>query len=78
MSIQDVLREDAAERERHAENLTSRIEDSEAKIVDLRRQRDTARFQRTELLAAATVLDGNGFRVERDPDGIVTVRVDPS
>lgn len=71
------LREDAAELERHADRLTARIEDTEREIVDLRRQRDDARFHRAEALAAADLLDNMGFRVERDAAGVVTVSVDP-
>ena len=74
MSIQNVLREDAAELDRQEESLTGRIEEAEAKIVDLRRQRDTLRFHRAELIAAAQVLDGVGFRVEREP--VLTVHLD--
>lgn len=71
------LQEDAAEMERAADRLTRDIEDAEARIVELRRKRDEVRFHRAEALAAANVLDNIGFRVDRDPSGIVTVYVDP-
>lgn len=77
MTVQYVLREDAAELDRRDEELTGRIEDAEKKIVDLRRQRDDARFHRAEMLAAAQALDSLGFTVERNDAGIITVSVDP-
>ena len=78
MSAQFRLREEAAELERHADRLTGEIEDTERRIVELRAQRDRLRFHRAELLAAATALDGIGFRAERDDYGVVTVHIDPS
>lgn len=78
MSAQFVLREDAAELDRADERITAEIEDTEKKIVDLRRKRDDLRFHRAEMLAAATALDGVGFRVERDAYGVVTVSVNPA
>jgi hypothetical protein len=71
------LREEAEELGRLDDRLTGEIEDTEKRIVDLRRRRDDARFHRAEALAAANLLDGMGFRVERDDRGNVTVSVDP-
>ena len=70
------LREDAAQMERDIDNLTARIEEAEAQIVNLRRRRDEVRFYRAETLAAANVLDNIGFHVEKDAAGQVTVSLD--
>jgi hypothetical protein len=77
MSTAYRLREDAEELARLDERLTGEIEDTERRIVDLRRRRDDARFHRAEAMAAANLLDSMGFRVERDDRGNVTVSVDP-
>jgi uncharacterized membrane protein YgaE (UPF0421/DUF939 family) len=76
MTAQYVLREDAAELDRSIERLTSEIEDLEKKIVAAREKRETFRFHLAELRIAADFLDNNGFRVERDPTGVVTVSID--
>jgi hypothetical protein len=77
MTVQYVLREDAAAFERADERLTSEIEEAEAHIVELRRNRDEVRLHRAEVLAAAQFLDSARFEVERDSAGVVTVSVDP-
>lgn len=77
MTAQYRLREDAAELDRADERLTGEIEDTEKRIVELRRKRGEVRFHRAEMLAAAQALDGIGFKVELT-DGLVTVSVDPT
>lgn len=77
MSVADMLRGDAEALETEDKYLTDEIEKTERRIVDLRRRRDDGRFRRADLLATADFLDRNGWRVERDPAGMVTVHVDP-
>jgi hypothetical protein len=77
MSVQDMLRGDAADLDREAEYVSGEIEALEAKIVKARERRDDLRFRRGSMLAAAQLLDSHGFKVERDPAGVVTVSVDP-
>jgi hypothetical protein len=76
VTAQYILREDAAELDRRDAELTAQIEDTERRIVALRRKRDDGRFHRAELLAAANVLDNLGFRVERMDGGAPVVHVD--
>jgi hypothetical protein len=76
MTAQFLLREEAAELDRAEERLTVEIEDLEKKIVAAREKRDRFRFHRAELRIAADFLDNNGFQVERDPAGVITVSID--
>ena len=46
----------------------------EKKIVAARERRATLKCHRAEFIAAAQVLDGVGFRVDREP--VLTVHVD--
>jgi hypothetical protein len=78
MTTQDQLREDAEQFEREDARLTSLIEEAEERIVELRRKRDDVRFHRAEARLTADFLDRQGWRVERDAAGVITVSVDPA
>jgi hypothetical protein len=75
MSAPYWLREEAAEIDRSIERLTREIEDLESDIVKAREKRETLRFHRAEMNIAADFLDNNGFKVERDAFGGVTVSI---
>lgn len=75
MTVQYFLREEAAELDRAIERVNDDIEDAEKRIVELRARRDTLRFHRSEMWAAASFLDNAGFEVEQGPGPGVTVRV---